>query len=198
MMTDAEILEKLRRTYVDGVREWDEDYEAYSAELAQRVGCLAVELTKAAGTTVGARSPTGDVHYYSFEIPVNAPPDRFRTSVDDVDSAEGEAIYLVVYCSTIMPLVEIRWHSITLDANGKRVRANFDVVDEQWLGTHGIEADLSLKVLEAASHCGWQVIGPELAERPAPAGWPWPLAGYDYQNGEYKVRDYIVSGMRDY
>ena len=198
MQSDAEIMEQLRRIYVGGVRDWDEDYEAYSAELSRRVGCLSNELARVAGTAVGAQAPTGDVHYYSFEIPVNTRPGRFRTSVKEVEMADGEAIFLVVYCSTILPLVEIRWHSITLDAQGRRVRASCDVRDEKWLSAHAVQADLSLQVVEAAALCGWQVLAPDLADQPAPTGWPWPLAGYDYQDGEYKVRDYIMSGMRDY
>ena len=81
MLSDAEIMEQLRRIYVDGMRDWDNDYEAYSAELSQRVERLSIELARVAGTAVGAQAPTGDVHYYSFEIPVNTRPGRFRTSI---------------------------------------------------------------------------------------------------------------------
>ena len=198
MMTDAEILEKLRRTYVDGVREWDADPDAFSAAVNQRIGCLSIELTRVAGSTVSARSPRGDVHYYSFEIAINVRPDRFRVSVEDVEIADGEAIYLVVYCASIIPLAEIRWHVITLDSQGKQDRASFDISDEKWLSSHPKEADFAIEVLDAIAHCGWQVLEPALAEQPAPAEWPWPLPTYDYQDGEYKVRDYILKGMRDY
>jgi hypothetical protein len=198
MMTSSDIMERLRKIYVDGVRDWDENYEAYSADLERRVGCLSVELSKAAGSTVAARSPTGDVHYYSFEVAVNAPPDRFQVSVEDVKAADGEAVYLVAYCSAILPLVELRWHTITLDGEGQRARRSFDILDEEWLKRRSQERELSLKALECLEHCGWQLLEPELTEQPAPAGWPWPLPSYDYQDGDYKVRDYIFKGMRDY
>ena len=79
-MTKDEILAKLRQIYVEGFREWDENYDAFVADLNRRVGCLSVQLTQCSGTTVGMSGPTGDVHYYSFEMPVLVPRDRFSIS----------------------------------------------------------------------------------------------------------------------
>jgi hypothetical protein len=131
-------------------------------------------------------------------MPLNAPPDRFRISVQDVEAAGSEAIYLVAYCSSILPLVELRWHVITLDGQRKRDRRSYDLLDDEWLSAHPQEADLSLKMVDLVERCGWQVIGPDIAELPAPADWPLPLPSYDYQDGDYLVRDYVIKGMRDY
>jgi hypothetical protein len=197
MMSAEDILAKLRRIYVDGVRDWDANYEMYLADLERRIGCISVALPKLTGGSVSTSTPTGDVHYYSLEAPINSPMGRFRIREDDVEASGGEAIYLVAYCSAILPLIELRWHSIKL-AEHKRVRKNYDVLDDVWLSTHPNEMDLSLKIVEAAEQCGWQVVGPDLTEQKPAKDWPFPLSSYDYQNGEYLVRDYIVSGMRDY
>jgi hypothetical protein len=54
--------------------------------------------------------------------------------------------------------------------------------------------DLALDV-EA---CGWQIVGPEITEKPAPKDWPLPIAGLDYGSGQYLVRDSIIRGLRPY
>jgi hypothetical protein len=198
MMTADEILAKLRRIYLDGARDWDTNYDAYMADLEKRIGGLSVALAKLTGRAVSTSTPTGDVHYYSIEAPINAPADRFRIAEDDVLASSGESVYLVAYCSTIVPLVELRWHSIKLDAQQKRIRKSYDVLDDAWLSTHPNELELSLRVVEAAEQCGWQVASPDTTEQPPPRDWPLPLPSYDYQNGAYLIRDYIIKGMRDY
>lgn len=197
-MTTAEIMDKLRKNYVDRVREWDDDYDAYVAALDARLGCLSIKLVAVTGTTVSITRPVGDVHYYSFEAPLRGRSDRFNSSAEDIEEVGGEALYLVVYCSTSLPLTEVRWHARKLDPGGKRVFESYDLLDEAWLSAHPKEADLALQVIEAAEAGGWQVIGPDLAEQPAPKEWGWPLPSYDYQDGEYLIRDYIIKGMRDY
>lgn len=198
MMTPAEILAKLRQTYVEGIRAWDQDHDAFMADLERRVGCLSVELAKVGGAAVGMRNPRGDVHYYEFELPVRAPPGRSRITIDDVEAVSGEATYLVAYGSSILPLVEVRWHVITLDDAGKLRRMSCDLLDQRWLDGHPRESELALRVVDAAERCGWQILGPDLAEQEPPDDWPWPFPTYDYQDGQYLLRDYIIKGMRDY
>ena len=91
-----------------------------------------------------------------------------------------------------------RWHAFTLDRAGKLAHRSYDLLDDKWLESREQEADLALKVVEAAESCGWQVVGPDLTEQPAPSDWKWPLPSWDYQSGEYTLRDYIIRGMRDY
>jgi hypothetical protein len=198
MMSNSDILARLRRIYVDGIRDWDDNYEAYIADVERRIGCLSVELAKSVGSAVTMETPTGDVHYYSLEAPVSGPPGRFRISAEDVAACGREAIYLVAYCSSILPVVELRWHVMGLDAQQNVIRKSYDVLDDVWLSTHPREAEFSLAAVDAAERCGWQVIGPDLTEQPAPKEWPYPLPSYDYQDGAYLVRDYMIKGMRDY
>ena len=196
-MTHEEILARLRSRYVNGVRGWEENPDAFQAALDARLGCLSVKLMSLCGTGVTARTPVGDVHYYSFEVPVLGTPGQDHVSAEIVADAGGELIYLVAYCSSLIPLVEMRWHSHTL-SKGRRDHNNYDLLDETWLSTHPREADLALQAVEAAEACGWQVIGPDFTEQPAPKEWGWPLPSYDYQDGEYLIRDYVIKGMRDY
>jgi len=198
MTISNDLLVRLRRIYVDGVRDWDTDYERYIADVEKRIGCLTVELGKLTGRPVSMETPTGDVHYYALEVPLRAPPGRFRVGADDIDASGVELLYLVAYCSSIVPVVEFRWHAITRDREHALTRRSFDVLDDAWLATHPREEELALKVVEAAEGCGWQVAGPALMEQRAPKDWPFPLPSYDYQNGDYLVRDYVVKGMRDY
>lgn len=197
-MTDEQVVTALRRIYVDGIREWDDDYDAFINDVQRRVGCFSVELARRAKVNVGTRAPVGDVMYYSIELPLEAPADRFLISSEDVAQLGGEGYYLVAYCSTILPLVEIRWHGVTLASDGARVRSSYDLFDSSWLAGHGGQESFALEVVEAAEHCGWQVVGPDLTERAVPKDWPWPFPTYDYQGGEYLIRDYLIKGMRDY
>lgn len=198
-MTNEEILSRLRRHFVDGVHEWDADPEAFTAALEQRLGCLSAKLTAvAAGYAVTTRGATGDVHYYSMEIAIRGPADRFALSSEDLEAAGGEALYLVVYCSTLLPLVEARWHFFELDRTRRLTTTTHDLFDDHWLSERPAESALALKVAEAFETCGWQLTSSELMDERAPADWPWPLPAYDYQSGEYLVRDYVIKGMRDY
>ena len=91
MMTDAEILEQLRRTYVDGVREWDADPDAFSAAVNQRIGCLSIELTRVAGSTVSARSPRGYGPNFLFAVchPAHSATRNARSGHPHAQSARG-------------------------------------------------------------------------------------------------------------
>jgi hypothetical protein len=197
-MTSAEILAKLRRIHVDGERDWEENYDAFVAEVDRRVECLSVQITRLSGGKFTLSTPMNDVHYYTFELPIQARSNRFDISVGRVSAAGGESIYLVVYAASILPLVEIRWHAYTLDGRGNVIRNNYDLLDDAWLKAHAQQADLARDLAAAVEQCGWQLLKPELTEQPAPKDWPWPLPSYDYQNGEYLVRDYILKAMRDY
>ena len=197
-MTDEEVVSALKRVYVDGVRDWDDNYDAFIADVQRRIGCFSVELARRSKVSVGTRAPVGDVMYYSLEVPIEAPADRFMLTAEDVTAQGGEAYYLVAYCSTILPVAEIRWHAVTLGTDGTRVRASHDLFDPDWLASHRGQESFALDVVAAAEHCGWQIIGPTLTEREAPKSWPWPFPTYDYQDGEYLIRDYLIKGMREY
>lgn len=196
-MTSHEILEKLRRQYVDGYREWDEDYEGFMQKLETRLGCLSSKLfAHAGGRAVTTRGPTGDVHYYAIEVAIRARADRYKITPEEIEAAGGEAVYLVAYCSSVLPLVEFRWHSVI--AEGHAVEStSFDLLDDEFLAEHPSERELSMVLIDEAAACGWQTIDPALTEQQPPSDWPWPLPTYDYRNGEYLVRDYIIKGMRD-
>jgi|GEM_PF-4444429 len=193
-----EILARLRRIHVDEVRAWEEDYEGVMADLRRRIGCFTVELARVSGTTVGVNGPVGDLNYYSLELPVRASPGRFVVTADDIDVHDGEVYFLVAYCSTVLPLVEVRWHVLTLDEQGKRVAKSYDIFDKVWLGKHPDEERLALDVVTAAEHCDWQLVGPDVMEQKPPSDWPWPFPTYDYHDGDYLLRDYVLRGPREY
>src|SRR5690242_13067224 len=146
MMTKDEILTKLRAIYVEQKRDWDTDYDAFIADLERRVGCLTVELGKATSAAVVTEAPTGDVGYYSFELALRASRGRFVVGVDDIEAVGGEAIWLVVYASTMLPLVEVRWHTGTVDVRGKLKVASADLLDDAWLTGHAELGDVGLAV----------------------------------------------------
>lgn len=196
-MTTDEILGKLRAIYVEQKRDWDASYGAFMADVERRGGCPAVELGKATGAAVATERPTGDVGCYSFEMALRAPRSRFRVEAEDVDAVGGEAIWLVVYGATVLPLVEARWHS-AVAPRGKLALTSADLLDDEWIAGHPELGDLALAVADAIARCGWQLVGPDATEQPRPADWPWPMPSHDYHPGQYIVRDYIITGMRDY
>lgn len=177
-MTDLEIIEGVRRQFVDGYREWDANYDAFMAALEKRLDCLQAKMAKLGhDRQVTRRGPTGDVHYYSIELAWSGPTDRSAATRRRIEQNGGVLTYLVAYCSSALPLVEMRWFAFTSENDWLRSR-DYDLLDETWLSEHPELTDSAL-------------------EKP-PAGWPPPLASYDYQNGDYILRDYIIRGMRDY
>jgi len=191
-MTESEIHGRLRQQFVDGVVDWDE------GATKVRIERLTHKL-KALFPKVGLEGPHDELGYYWFDMPLAGAPNRFRLRTGAVTKAGGRLCYLSLYCCVPMPLVEGRWHVVTLDSDRTNsVHASYDLLDGAWLSDNPGEADLALKVAELAEECGWQVVGPEITEKPAPKDWPRPLAGLDYGSGEYLIRDYIIRGLRDY
>lgn len=191
-MLRTEIERHIERVFRD---KWDysDGNPGYFRDKAQQVEAFARDLHSLTDRQVNVERPANLQNFYRLEVCFTPGISESREAVSYESVRErGEAIYLDILCSVLLPLSEGSWRRFT--ASGPMLDQEVhDLLSDAWLAAHPELEEISYGVMELAEVHGLELVANDVLRQTADPALPIPFPG----NAPATLRDFVFPGAFD-